>query len=130
MSEACILIVEEDLLVRTPRAEHLRECSYLVMEASSTDDARILLEAGSRQFEFVLAEIKSEEASGFALTNWVRAHRPNTPVILAGTIATATEKAADICQEGSALAKPYDHRLVLDHIRRRIAARVRNDRGV
>jgi hypothetical protein len=35
---------------------------------------------------------------------------------LAGTIATAAEKAGDICQEGPALSKPYDHRLVLGYI--------------
>ena len=30
MSDSCILIVEEDLLVTTPLAEYLRECGYLV----------------------------------------------------------------------------------------------------
>jgi hypothetical protein len=29
MSDPCILIVEQDLLVRTPLAEYLRECGYL-----------------------------------------------------------------------------------------------------
>jgi hypothetical protein len=29
MSGPCILIVEQDLLVRTPLAEYLRECGYL-----------------------------------------------------------------------------------------------------
>ena len=59
MSNSCILIVEEDLLVRTPLAEYLRECGYLVLEASSTRDARILLEDGSRRVDIVLAEVKS-----------------------------------------------------------------------
>jgi hypothetical protein len=75
-----------------------------------------------------LAEVKSGDAAGFALASWVRTHLPNTQVVLAGTIATATEKAGDICQEGPALSKPYDHRLVLDHIQRLLAARDRNDR--
>jgi DNA-binding response OmpR family regulator len=128
MSDSCILIVEEDLLVRTPLAEYLRECGYLVLEASSTGDARILLEDGSRRVDIVLAEVKSGEPSGFALASWVRTHVPNTQVVLAGTIATATEKARDLCQEGPALSKPYDHRLVLDHIQRLLAARDRNGR--
>jgi hypothetical protein len=29
MSDPCILIVEQDLLVRNPLAEYLRECGYL-----------------------------------------------------------------------------------------------------
>ena len=128
MSNSCILIVEEDLLVRTPLAEYLRECGYLVLEASSTRDARILLEDGSRRVDIVLAEVKSGEPSGFALASWVRTLLPDTQVVLAGTIATATEKAGAICQEGPALSKPYDHRLVLDHIQRLLAARDRNGR--
>jgi DNA-binding NtrC family response regulator len=92
-------------------------------------DARTLLEDGSRRIDIVLAEVKSGDASGFALASWVRTHLPNTQVVLAGTIATATEKAGDICQEGPALSKPYDHRLVLDHIQQLLAARDRNDRN-
>jgi DNA-binding NtrC family response regulator len=118
----------EDLLVRTPLAEYLRECGSLVLEASSAGDARILLEDGSRRVDIVLAEVTSGEASGFAPASWVRTHLPNTQVVLAGTIATATEKVGDICQEEPALSKPYDHRLVLDHIQRLLAARDRKDR--
>ena len=51
MSDPCILIVEKDLLVRTPLAEYLRECGYLVLEASSAADARTLLEDGSRRVD-------------------------------------------------------------------------------
>jgi CheY-like chemotaxis protein len=99
MSDPCILIVEQDLLVRTPLAEYLRECGYLVLEASSAGDARTLLEDGSRRIDIVLAEVKSGEPSGFALASWVRTHLPNTQIVLAGTIATAAEKAGGICQE-------------------------------
>jgi DNA-binding response OmpR family regulator len=56
MSDPCILIVEEDLLVRTALAEYLRECGYLVLEASNAGDARSLLEDGSRRVDIVLAE--------------------------------------------------------------------------
>jgi DNA-binding NtrC family response regulator len=127
MSDPCILIVEEDLLVRTPLAEYLRGCGYLVLEASSAGDARTLLDDGSRRVDIVLAEVRSGDASGFALASWVRTHLPNIQVVLAGTIATATEKAGDICREGPALSKPYDHRLVLDYIQRLLAVRDRND---
>jgi DNA-binding NtrC family response regulator len=128
MSDPCILIVEEDLFVRTPLAEYLRGCGYLVLEASSASDARTLLKEGSRRVDIVLAEVKSGEASGFALASWVRTRLPDTQVVLAGTIATATKRAGEICQEGPALSKPYDHRLVLDYIQRLLAVRDRNDR--
>ena len=64
MSDSCILIVEQDLLVRTRLAEYLRECGYLVLEASSAGDARTLLEDGSRRVDIVLAEVKSGEPGG------------------------------------------------------------------
>ena len=99
-----------------------------MLEASSAGDARTLLEDGSRRIDIVLAEVKSGEPSGFALASWVRTHLPSTQVVLAGTIATAAEKVGDICQEGPALSRPYDHRLVLDYIQRLLAARDRNDR--
>lgn len=101
MSDPCILLVEQDLLVRTPLAEYLRECGYLVLEASSAGDARAFLEDGSRRIDIVLAEVKSGEPSGFALASWVRTHLPNTQIVLAGTIATAAEKAGDISPRGT-----------------------------
>jgi hypothetical protein len=43
----------------------------------------------------------------------------------AGSLEKAVEKAGSLCNEGPALAKPWDHRLVLDHIRRTLAQRQR-----
>jgi response regulator RpfG family c-di-GMP phosphodiesterase len=83
--------------LRSLLAEYLRECGYLVLEASSAGDARTLLGDGSRRVDIVLAEVRSWEPSAFALASWVRTHLPNTQIVLAGTIATATEKAGDLC---------------------------------
>jgi hypothetical protein len=37
-----------------------------------------------------------------------------------------SEEAGNLCQEGPTASKPYDHQLLLDHIRRSRAARDRN----
>ena len=50
-------------------------------------------------------------------------------VILAGSIEKIVEQAGNLCSEGPALAKPYEHRLALDHIRRTMAQRDRTLRG-
>jgi DNA-binding NtrC family response regulator len=121
----CILLVEDDILVRHPLAEYLRECGYRVVEASDPDEARQLLEDGSIAVDVVLADIDRRHGNGFALATWIQTRFPNIDVALAGTVAKATEKAGDLCKDGPAVAKPYDHQLVLDRIRRLRAARDR-----
>jgi DNA-binding response OmpR family regulator len=118
MSEACILIVEPDVLVLNPLADYLRECAYKVLEAFNADEARQILAATSISVQFVLADIDGPGSDGFALAREIRTNYPAIEVILAGTIAKATEKASDLCEQGPDVAKPYDHRLLLDRIRR------------
>lgn len=122
-----ILLVEPDILARTPLAEYLRECGFQVLEAAEAAEARALLEDASRQVDVVLADIDADNQSAFALAHWVREHRPGVEMILVGTVTKAAEKAGDLCRDGPALSKPYDHQLVLDHIRRLMAARERDD---
>lgn len=122
----CILIVESDVLIRQPLAEYLRECGYRVIEAVNDAEAREFFVNGVAQVDAVLADVNASGEARFSLATWIRQNYPGTEVILAGTMATAAEKAGDLCQDGPALSKPYDHRLVLDHIKRLLAAR---DRG-
>ncbi len=119
-----ILIVERDVLVRHPLAEYLRECGYRVAEAMNTAEAQLLLDRGDFAVDIVLAEGET----GFELASWARANHPKVEMLLAGTVQRATEKAGELCQDGPALATPYDHQLVLDRIRRMTAAR-RQERG-
>jgi hypothetical protein len=78
----------------------------------------------SLQIEVVLADMRTEGA-GFALQRWIKEHAQPAEVILAGSIEKAVDHAANICKNGPALAKPYEHHLVLDHIRRVLARRDR-----
>jgi DNA-binding NtrC family response regulator len=121
----CIMIVESDVLIRQPLAEYLRECGYRVIEATNDAEAREFLAKGVAQVDAVLADVNASGEARFSLATWIRQNHPGTQVILAGTMATAAEKAGDLCQDGPALSKPYDHRLVLDHIKRLLAARDR-----
>src|ERR1700744_1471464 len=118
MSETCILIVEPDVLVLNPLAEYLRECGYKVLEAFNANEARQILATASISVQIVLADVDAAGNEGFALAREIRTNYPTIDVILAGTIAKAAEKAGDLCEEGPDLAKPYDHPLLLDHIRR------------
>jgi DNA-binding response OmpR family regulator len=128
INKACVMIVESDILVRHPLAEYLRECGYRVIEAFNADEARQLLNAGIVSIDIVLADANASGESGFALATWMRGNHPKIEVILAGSVAKAAEKAGDLCQDGPALSKPYNHKLVLDHIQLLLAARNRRMR--
>lgn len=122
----CILIVEADILVRSPLADYLRECGYRVLEAVDGLEARkILADTASGAVDIVLANTAANGDNGFALASWIRANFPDIEVALAGTVTKAAEKASDLCEDGPSLSKPYDHSLVLDQIRRLLAARDR-----
>jgi DNA-binding NtrC family response regulator len=123
-SSPVVLLVERDIIVRHPLAEYLRECGFIVLEASNGDEAKLALTAPTLQIEVVLADMRTEGA-GFALQRWIKDYTNPAEVVLAGSIEKAVDSAADICKNGPALAKPYQHHLVLDHIRRALARRGR-----
>jgi DNA-binding response OmpR family regulator len=121
-----ILIVESDILIRQPLAEYLRECGYKVIEAASLVEARKLLNEGKSKIDIVLADVSADNGGAFSLAKWVKLEHPDIEVLLAGTIERATQKAGDLCEEGPAVTKPYEHKLVLARIKRSLAARTRN----
>jgi DNA-binding response OmpR family regulator len=116
-----ILLVEDDLLVRHPLAEYLRECGYQVLEASDGAEARVLIAQPELRVDIVLAE----GDAGFELAGWIRANHGQVQVILAGTVTRAVERAGDLCEDGPALVKPYEHKFVLERIKKLMAARDR-----
>ncbi len=121
-----ILIVEADVLVRHSLAEYLRECGYKVAEAVDADEARQLLVKGAGGIDILMVHALSESDRGFAFASWVQSRFTEIEVVLTGTLTGATEKAGTLCEEGPLLTKPYDHKLVLAHIRRMQAARDRS----
>ncbi len=119
--EARILIVEADVLVRHPLSEYLRECGYRVVEAGDGAEAKILLDHDELPIDIVLAE----GPAGLEIAAWTRAKHPDVQLILVGSVARATEKAGELCEDGPDITKPYEHKLVLERIRRLTAARAR-----
>lgn len=120
-----ILIVDADVLVRHPLSEYLRECGYKVLEAVDADEAQTLIDKREGPIDIVLADAHGLEGA-FALSTWIHTNYPDIEVILAGTVAKAVEKAGDLCEEGPATSKPYEHKFVMDRILRLFAARQRN----
>ncbi|MDE1152523.1 MAG: response regulator [Micavibrio sp.] len=124
MSAETILVVEPDILVRHPLAQYLRECGYKVLEALDTDEAVEVLTQGSIDVDIVLADVASPgKIDGFGLAKWIRTQGYATRTILAGSIQKAASEAADLCENGPLLEKPYHHTLLVDRIHHTLALR-------
>ncbi|HQS49645.1 MAG: hypothetical protein B7Y12_25000 [Rhizobiales bacterium 24-66-13] len=122
-----ILVLDADIVVRHVLAEYLRTCGYQVAEAASADEALDLLADARPPFDVMLADFAVPgRLAGFALAAFVREHHPAVEVILAGTPAKAANEAAELCDEGPHLARPYEPQSVIERIKQLMAARARN----
>jgi CheY-like chemotaxis protein len=116
-----ILVVEDDVLVRTVVAAYLRECGFDVIEATSADEAIRVLQAEVR-VDIVFSDVNMPgRMDGFGLAQWVRRERPWLKVILTSGAARTAKEAGDLCEHGPILAKPYDHAELERHIRSLLA---------
>jgi DNA-binding NtrC family response regulator len=122
--EAAVLIVDGDIVSRHVIADYLRHCGYAVVEAATVDEAYVALGEPSLSIDVILCDVSSlGSQSGFALASWVRANRPELEVKLAGGAAMSAETAADLCESGPKLERPYAPEAVVDYINRLRASR-------
>ena len=118
-----ILLVEDEVLVRMPIAQYLRDCGYKVIEAVNADEAMTVLLHRETAVDIVFSDIEMPgSVDGFGLAKWIREHRPGLNVLLAGTVPRAVENAKELCEQGP-VPKPYDAQIVHNHIKRLLAAR-------
>lgn len=112
-----ILIVDGDIVTRHALADYLRHCGYAVVEGATTDEAFIALKEPSLSIDVVLCHISAlGSQTCFELANWVRANRPELEVKLAAGVDTAAQTAAELCESGPHLARPYEPQAVVDYI--------------
>ncbi len=123
---ASVLIVDADIVSRHAIADYLRHCGYAVVEAANTDEALIALGESTLSIDVIVCDIAAiGERSGFELASWVRENRPELEVRLAGTLEKAVSTAAELCESGPHLARPYEPEAVVDYIKRLRAAALR-----
>jgi CheY-like chemotaxis protein len=116
-----VLVVEDDVLVRTVVAAYLRECGFDVVEAGSADEAIRVLQADIG-VDIVFSDVNMPGSmDGFGLAQWLRRERPGLKVILTSGAARTAKEAGDLCEHGPMLAKPYDHAELERHIRTLLA---------
>jgi DNA-binding NtrC family response regulator len=122
-AQETILVVEDDVLIRMPVAQYLRDCGYKVIEAVNADEAMAVLLHRETAIDVVFSDIEMPgSVDGFGLAKWIREHRPGIDVVLAGTVPRTVDAAKGLCESGP-LPKPYASQSVHNHIRRLLAAR-------
>src|SRR3981081_1866893 len=125
-----ILVLDDDILVRMPIVQFLRDCGYHVVEAASTDEAIAILQKPGIPVDVVLSEIDIPGSmNGVGFAQCAHSIRPELKILLAGTPERTVQNAAELCGAGPMLKRPYEHRLVLDRIKRLLVARAQQRRG-
>ena len=122
-----VLLIDDDVLERTPLSAYLRDCGYTVYEAADGDEALVVLKAPGLHFAIVFCKAEvAGSVDGFGLKRWVQQTHPALPVLLFGSPGGAAAAAGELCEQGPMLAKPYEHKIVETRIRQLLATR---DRG-
>lgn len=122
-----ILLADEDVIVRLGIAEYLRDCGLIVLEASTSQEAKSILQAGpSVDVLFSDAQLAGPE-SGFALAQWVRRNRPGVEIILEVSLESKTTAAFELCCPPDR-HKSFDSAALAGKIRAMMAERRRRTR--
>lgn len=115
--EPRVLLVEDEILIRMPIAEHLRGCGYHVTEASTAEEAQLIMTTDDEP-DVVLSDINMPGAlSGTDLAKWIHERFPKVKIILTSGQARFEKYASDLCEAHKFLLKPYSVELAESNIR-------------
>jgi DNA-binding NtrC family response regulator len=112
-ARTCILVVEDELLIRFMLSDGLRDCGYHVIEACSADEALIVLETAVP--DLIISDVRMPGSlDGMGLLALVRKTLPTLPVIITSAHLQSTLAIADGATQF--IAKPYTMDLVLNAV--------------
>ena len=118
-----ILIVEDEALIRMILTDYLEECGFQVLEASDAATAIAHIVDRTVKIDLVFSDVRMPgEMDGVGLANWIKQNHPGLPIFLASAEAKKLELAHELCGNEQFFAKPYDIKIVVEHIRRILTA--------
>jgi len=110
----CILVVEDELLIRLMLSDGLREQGYHVIEACNADEALIVLETAVP--DLIISDVRMPgSVDGMGLLARVRETLPMLPVIITSGHLQSNLAIADGATQF--IGKPYAMELVIDAVR-------------
>jgi CheY-like chemotaxis protein len=112
---ATVLIVEDEMTVRMPLAEYLRDCGYNVLEAGDASEAIDMF--NSDHVDFVFSDVRMPgQMDGFDLARWLRQNHPDVPVLLASGWVGSGAIDSRAPGEVKVIEKPYSQAQVVRRI--------------
>jgi DNA-binding response OmpR family regulator len=104
----CILVVEDDTLIRTILVEELIEAGFSVREAGSGDQAIASLDTLGREPQALVTDVHMPgEHDGLALASHVRSRWPTVPVIFTTGRPDALHRLEKLDARQALVRKPY-----------------------
>jgi CheY-like chemotaxis protein len=101
-----VLVVEDEVCVRWPLAEHLRETGWAVIETYNAVEAMQVINSGVKvDIAFVDFRLPGGP-TGYMLARWLTSLRPNLPVLLTSGLASKAPGFVDGVRR-KYIAKPY-----------------------
>ena len=65
-----ILVVDDEVLIRSVIAEYLRECGFHVFEAADGSEAIEILQGAGMPIDLVFSDVQMPKLGGFELARW------------------------------------------------------------
>lgn len=113
-AQKCVLVVDDEVLIRMLVADELRQAGLRVIEARSGDDALAVLKAGS-SVDLVFSDVQMPgSVDGVQLAREIRARYPHLPVILG----SGNNKLPDLAGARGFVQKPYEISVVIGLVQR------------
>jgi CheY-like chemotaxis protein len=79
-------------------SDHLQDCGFHVFGAGSAAEAIEMIERGSVKIDFVFSDVRMPgEMDGFGLSKWIKANRPDLPIVLTSAERAKADLADELC---------------------------------
>lgn len=129
MSEAKLLLVEDDASLREALLDTLLLAQYECIDVACGEDAILALK--QHQFDLVISDVQMEGIGGLGLLNYLQQHHPKLPVLLMTAYATIGSAVSAI-KLGAVdyLAKPFAPEVLLNQVSRYLPLKTNADKPI
>ncbi|HEY6440846.1 MAG TPA: response regulator [Acetobacteraceae bacterium] len=113
-----VLVVDDEILLRSVVAEYLRDAGFRVVEAANGREAVTVLAAGEA-VDVVFSDVRMPgDVSGYDLAEWVSINRPAVHVLLTSGYVGAVSRSRHVGDSAPMLLpKPFDYERLLQQLR-------------